>query len=215
MAAYLFLHVGRRLQIRLEGRGADCCRFAVAQLVAVRYASSCRASRHSAEIGDSGFIRRFCSPSFPESDAAAAFGRSAFLSGFGHAWRMGHVGQLLQRCAGFPYRASGHVVAGVGRIWSHQVYHPEIRRRKNGRLFAVYDGRRLLQKRRIRSCRLLSLFFGCREFFRCSALAVLQKISIFVCFRVKKQLRPCKTLFIYMYIHNIRFLTDRRPFLVW
>ena len=46
MVAHLFLHLNRCIQIRLEGRIADCGPFSGNQFTAVRDASSSSASRH-------------------------------------------------------------------------------------------------------------------------------------------------------------------------
>ena len=92
MVAHLFLHLNRCIQIRLEGRIADCDPFSDNQFTAVRDASSGSASRHSVEVRITGSSSRLGSTSFQPYLSAYPIGRCTVLSGSRYSGRMGYGG---------------------------------------------------------------------------------------------------------------------------
>ena len=121
MVAHLFLHLNRCIQIRLEGRIADCGPFSDNQFTVVRDASSGSASRHSVEVRITGSSSRLGSTSFQPYLSAYPIGRCTVLSGSRYSGRMGYGGQLLPSRTGFPYRAAGNGNAGSRRLCADKV----------------------------------------------------------------------------------------------
>lgn len=117
---YFFTLIGC-IQIRLEGRIADCGPFSGNQFTAVRDASSGSASRHSVEVRITGSSSRLGSTSFQPYLSAYPIGRCTVLSGSRYSGRMGYGGQLLPSRTGFPYRAAGNGNAGSRRLCADKV----------------------------------------------------------------------------------------------
>ena len=82
----------RSIQIRLEGRIADCGPFSDNQFTAVRDASPGSASRHSVEVRITGSSSRLGSTSFQPYLSAYPIGRCTVLSGSRYFGRMGYGG---------------------------------------------------------------------------------------------------------------------------
>lgn len=85
----LFLHAGRRLQIRLAGGPADRRAFAGGELGAVRHARSGDAARDPAQIGAAGRRRKPRCMAGRACDTAPAGGRRPLLPAVRLAGRMG------------------------------------------------------------------------------------------------------------------------------
>lgn len=113
MVAHLFLHLNRCIQIRLEGRIADCGLFSGNQFTAVRDASSGSASRHSVEVritAAAGWAaHRFNRISLPILLAVVLFYQVAGTLG---EWAM--VGSFFQAVQDFRIGLPGMAMQVVG-----------------------------------------------------------------------------------------------------
>lgn len=113
MVAHLFLHLNRCIQIRLEGRIADCDPFSDNQFTAVRDASSGSASRHSVEVRITGSSSRLGSTSFQPYLSAYPIGRCTVqVAGTLGEWAM--VGSFFQAVQDFRIGLPGMAMQVVG-----------------------------------------------------------------------------------------------------
>ena len=123
MVAHLFLHLGRRLQVRLEGRFAYRYRFSVDKFGIVRHARSGGASGHLAEVRPVSCRCRLRGPSFPKSVGVGSVGCSVILSMCRHFGRMGILCRQLP-CSrpGFSHRHPRHVAPSLRRLCLHPLF---------------------------------------------------------------------------------------------
>ena len=89
MVAHLFLHSGRRLQVRLEGWFAYRYRFSVDKFGIVRHACSGGASGYLVEVRPAGCWCRVRGSSFPKGIGIGSVGCRVILSMCRHFGRMG------------------------------------------------------------------------------------------------------------------------------
>ena len=114
MVAHLFLHLNRCIQIRLEGRIADCDPFSDNQFTAVRDASSGSASRHSVEVRITGSSSRLGSTSFQRISLPILLAVVLFYQVAGTLGEWAMVGSFFQAVQDFRIGLPGMAMQVVG-----------------------------------------------------------------------------------------------------
>ena len=116
LAADLFLHPYRSLQIRLARRAAHGHRFAYRELGVVRNAYACCAPRHPAEVRTAGVGSRSNGSSQPACHHSVACPRGACLSGLRDFGRVGNERRPLSCRTGLPHWRARNAVANIRRL---------------------------------------------------------------------------------------------------
>lgn len=117
LAAYLFLHSDRCLQIWLEGRFANCYLVSSHKFFALWYASARSIACHSIEIRIISYRRRMGCATLRTHFYPCISRSSLVLSDHRHIGRVDVYRKFLQSCSGFPHRYSRNVPASIRRLF--------------------------------------------------------------------------------------------------